>query len=123
MEVRPLVSQPPTHHVETVLVASTGLAQPPVEVLDEMASREPGPEPVVSVVGPAQPDSSARVTVEPQPLLELLVLLLSLDDCQGGVLAQTVAELHGSEPVQLEVAEKVAAAADVGESDGTTPSS
>ena len=103
MEVSPLISQPATHDVEAVLVPSTGLSQTPVKVFDEITGGEPGPDTLVTIVRPSNPHSSIRVAVSREPLLQLGVLLVRLNDCQGSLPAQAVAELHGSEPVELEM--------------------
>ena len=103
MEVSPLIAQPATHNIEAVLVPSTGLAQAPVKVLYEMTSGEPGPDTLVTIVRSSHPHASRGVAVHRQPLLELAVLLVRLNDSQGGLPAQAVAELHGSEPVELEM--------------------
>ena len=111
MEVSPLISQPATNDVEAVLVPPTGLAQSPVKVLDQMSRGEPGPDTLVTVVRPSHPDTSVGVTVSRQPRLQLAVLQVRLDDSQGSLPAQAVAELHGSEPVQLEMSIEITARA------------
>ena len=123
VEVCPLVSQPAPHHVQAVLVSSTGLTRAPVEIGDQMSSdtehtqhrqqppsltcREPRPQTSVTVLRSPHPDPGVGVPVDCQPLLEVSVLLLGLDHHQRGVLPQTVTELHGPEPVELEISVEI----------------
>ena len=122
VEVCPLVAQPPPHHVQAVLVPPTGLARAPVKIRYQVSwhtttsqhtppplltCREPRPQPSVTVLGPAHPHPRVGVPVDGQPLLQVPVLLLRLYHHQRGVLPETVTELHGPEPVELEVSVEV----------------
>ena len=59
------------------------------------------------------------LTVLQQPLLDRRVLPVTVHGGEGGALTKAVAELHGSEPVELEVAVEVAAPVYLLEGQGT----